>query len=145
MDVDSPDPIDKASVLSVVGLDDPRVWTESDPDYKACLENGFFQNRSLMADNWSGLRGIMQEDLAIGLSYGPIYDRSKEHLVAADVAVVRVRRRLLEAIKAVEAGQMPHGLDMADLSGLTSPDEDQPVGSDWRDLAPAHRETVPAG
>jgi nitrite reductase/ring-hydroxylating ferredoxin subunit len=140
----SPDPLDKAHIFGILGLDDPRVWSETDPDYKANWENGFFQDRGAMHRNWSGLRGIEQEDVAIGLSYGPIYDRSKEHLVPADVAVARIRRRLLEAVRLVQAGQAPPGVNLADLRCLSSPDADMPVGSDWRDLAPFHRELAAA-
>jgi len=143
-------PVDKNWVLATLGLSDSRVWSEGNPDYKASWENGFFQDRAAMGTNWSGFKGIEQEDAAIGLSYGPgIFDRTKEHLVAADVAVVRVRRRLLQAVEMVSAGEPAPGSQIADLTRVAAPDVDVPVGSDWRDLAPFHHEfgesPAPAG
>lgn len=131
-------PVDKAWALATLGLDDPRVWTEADPDYKASWENGFFQDRDAMHANWTGFRGVEQEDAAIGLSYGPIFDRTRENLVAADLAVVRLRRRLLQAVKLMKEGQPALGADIADLSAVTAPDVDVPLGTDWRTLAPFH-------
>lgn len=93
-----------------------------------------------MHTNWSGFTGIEQEDAAIGLSYGPIYDRTKEHLVAADLAVVRVRRRLLQAAAMVKAGEPALGSQIADLTAVSAPDVDVPVGTDWRTAAPFHQQ-----
>ena len=69
-----------------------------------------------MKTNWTGLRGLEQEDAVISLSMGPIFDRSKEHLVAADRAVMRLRRRILDNIKLVQNGEEPLGVNLADLS-----------------------------
>lgn len=132
-------PVDKQWVLGTLGLLDERIWTEDNPDYQASWENGFFQNREAMNTNWSGLSGIEQEDAAIGLSYGPIFDRTKEHLVAADLAVVRVRRRLLQAAEMVKAGEPALGSQIADLTAVAAPDVDVPAGTDWRTLAPFHQ------
>lgn len=134
-------PVEKQWVLGTLGLEDSRVWSEDNPDYKASWENGFFQDQAAMGTNWSGFKGIEQEDAAIGLSYGPgIFDRTKEHLVAADAAVVRVRRRLLQAVEMLKAGEPALGSQIADMSRVTAPDVDVPVGSDWRTLAPFHQE-----
>lgn len=132
--------VSKDWVHQTLGIDDPRVWTEENPDYKASWDNKFFQDRTSMDRNWSGFRGIEQEDAAIGLSYGPIFDRSKENLVAADLAVVRIRRRLLEAAALVKSGEPAIGAHIADLSRVAAPDVDVPVGTDWRTIAPYHHE-----
>lgn len=132
-------PVRKDWVYKLLGLNDPRYWSEQDQQFKGSWENGFFQDRPGMNQNFTGLRGIMVEDATIGLSYGPIYDRSKEHLVVADVAVVRARQKLLENVEIVKAGGAPIGVDMADLTHVISPDVDVPQNMDWRDVAPAHR------
>lgn len=134
----SAEPIDKAWVLGILGLDDERVWSEDDPNFKASWDNGFFQDRDSMDMSWTGLRGLEQEDGAIGLSYGPIYDRTKEHLVAADIAVVGVRRRLLQAAELLKAGTPAVGAFIADLTKVAAPDVDVAVGTDWRTVAPFH-------
>lgn len=46
--------------------------------------------------NWTGFGGIEQEDAVLAVSMGPIVNRSKEFLVAADKAVVPLRERLLK-------------------------------------------------
>lgn len=132
-------PADKNWVLKTLGLDDPRFWNESDSDYKASWENDFFQDRSIMNQNWSGFKGIEQEDAAIGLSNGPIFDRSKENLVTADLAVLRVRRRLLQAARMVKEGQPALGAHIADMTKVAAPDVDVPEGTDWRTVAPFHQ------
>jgi nitrite reductase/ring-hydroxylating ferredoxin subunit len=136
----SANPLDKNWVLQTLGLDDPRFWSEDDPDYKPDWDNDFLQDRSLMDRNWSGFKGIEQEDAAIGLSYGPIFDRSNENLVAADLAVVRVRRRLLQAAAMVKSGEPALGAQIADLTRVAAPDVDVPEGTDWRTVAPYHHE-----
>lgn len=139
-----PEPADKEWIFSTLGLNDARFWTEDDPEYKGSWENDFFQDRDSMDLNWSGLNGIEQEDAAIGLSYGPIFDRTKEHLVAADLAVVRIRRRLLEVAQTVKAGGTALGAFLPDLTAVAAPDVDVPLGTDWRTLAPFHHELAEA-
>jgi phenylpropionate dioxygenase-like ring-hydroxylating dioxygenase large terminal subunit len=64
-------------------------------------------------------------------SMGPIQDRTREHLGSTDVAIAAYRRQLVEAIDAVQAGQMPPGMAQAQLAG-------QRMGPDTVDgIAPA--------
>jgi phenylpropionate dioxygenase-like ring-hydroxylating dioxygenase large terminal subunit len=64
-------------------------------------------------------------------SMGPIQDRTREHLGSTDVAIAAYRRQLIEAIDAVQAGQMPPGMAQAQLAG-------QRMGPDTVDgIAPA--------
>jgi phthalate 4,5-dioxygenase oxygenase subunit len=91
------------------------------------------------------LSGIEQEDAILAVSMGPIVDRSLEHLVAADVAIVRLRRRLLEAVRMVEAGQEPLGNQIADLGHVKAlVDTVIDSADDWRDQVKSNRESVPA-
>lgn len=131
--------LDKQWVLAMLGLDDPRFWSESDPVYKGTWANDFFQDRDGMGANWTGLRGIEVEDATIGLSYGPIFDRSKENLVPADLAVVRIRRRLMDCIRLVESGEPPIGVMLADMREVSAPDEVVGPDTNWRDIAAKHR------
>jgi hypothetical protein len=48
-------------------------------------------------------------------SMGPIVDRSEEHLVSSDVAVVRVRQLLLAAVKNFQAGASAPAVDSPEL------------------------------
>jgi hypothetical protein len=87
---------------------------------------------------WTGLPGLTAEDAAMVTS-STIYDRSKENLVPADLAVIRVRRILLECARRVRAGEEPIGIKTTTLteqiaagSGLLAP------GDDWHEIVPDH-------
>ena len=91
-----------------------------------------------MKDDWSGIKGVAMEDMAISMSQGAIADRSKEVLVAADKAVVRARRQLLESAKRVAAGGDPIGVNV-DVSRIVAVDENMPRDARWQKLVPTHR------
>ena len=63
-----------------------------------------------MHSNWTGFDGIEQEDAIIAISMGPILDSTKEHMVAADRAVIHLRLRLLQSVRRHEDGEQPIGL-----------------------------------
>jgi phthalate 4,5-dioxygenase len=77
--------------------------------------NWWQQDRAAMeaGATWSGIRGIMNEDIAIQESMGPICDRSREHLGATDRAVTHFRRVMLRAADAVAQGEIPVGLSVS--------------------------------
>ena len=52
-------------------------------------------------------KALLDEDMVVQASMGPIVDRSKEHLRATDVGVVHARRKLLEELAAFELGEQP--------------------------------------
>jgi hypothetical protein len=104
------------------------------------VRNVFPQDRAAMAAKatWTGLGGLTAEDAAMVTS-SPIYDRSKEHLVAADRAVVMMRRVLLDCAGKVEQGEPPIGI------GASTPTEKIAAESavlsateNWRALVPQH-------
>jgi len=41
------------------------------------------------------------------VSMGPIVDRTKEHLSSSDVAIIHLRRQLLQVLDDLEAGSPP--------------------------------------
>jgi phenylpropionate dioxygenase-like ring-hydroxylating dioxygenase large terminal subunit len=88
---------------------------EPDPhDYtrlRGSRENRWGQDRALMgAGHWTGFgRSLLEEDVVIQTSMGPILDRTKEHLSSSDVAVAHARRMLLDALDAVADGALPPG------------------------------------
>jgi phthalate 4,5-dioxygenase len=59
--------------------------------------------------NYTGIIGVNTQDMAIQETMGAIYDRTKEHLGSADLAVIATRRLLLQAVKDVQAGKDPMG------------------------------------
>lgn len=59
---------------------------------------------------WSGIPGLWAQDAAVQRGYGPIVDRTKEHLGSADVGQIAIRRRLLRAaLRLREHGTVPPG------------------------------------
>ncbi|HEV8105969.1 MAG TPA: Rieske 2Fe-2S domain-containing protein [Burkholderiales bacterium] len=57
--------------------------------------------------SFTGVRGIAEQDALAQDSQGLIADRAREHLTPTDVAVVRFRRTLLEAARALGQGVEP--------------------------------------
>ena len=66
-------------------------------------------------------------------SMGPIVDRSREHLGPADRAVIQARRLLLQAVKTVEAGGTPPGVEPTYYT-LRPAEAVLPRDADWREL-----------
>ena len=132
-------PITKESRWRETGWDDPEFYSAE--DNRARFERGDYrQRRDQMATNFSGYRGIAVEDAAIATSQHPIYDRSLEHLIYSDLAVVRFRRRLLDSVDRMERGEDPVGVH-ADIGLVTAIDAPRPDGAHWRTLIPGHRVT----
>ena len=135
-------PVNREKIISLLGLDDLRYWDRRSFDFKGTWADNFGQDRAAMKDDWSGLGGVEKEDAIISLSMGPIFDRTQEHLVAADQAVVRLRRRLLDCVKLVENGEEPLGLLHEDLTNVSCT-SDAPLGRPWQTVG-HHYEIPPA-
>jgi phthalate 4,5-dioxygenase oxygenase subunit len=77
-------------------------------------ENNYQQDRAAMqAGNFTGIKGIPSQDIAMWESMGPIGDRSKEKLGASDVAVASFRRLMVQAARAF--------LDSGEVLGASGP------------------------
>jgi phthalate 4,5-dioxygenase oxygenase subunit len=62
--------------------------------------------------SYTGLNAIFLQDQAVTESMGEIYDRTEEHLGTSDAMVIRTRKRLIDAAKALrDKGQVPPGVD----------------------------------
>ncbi|MBV8850939.1 MAG: aromatic ring-hydroxylating dioxygenase subunit alpha [Methylobacteriaceae bacterium] len=101
--------------------------------------NNWGQNRDVMgAGNNSGFFEIVIEDFVVMVSMGPIVDRSKEYLCSSDQAIIRVRRMLLEEVKAFMAGKAPKSAQTPAMSyqGVRAVGGRLPSTSDdWRQIA----------
>ncbi|HEV8022081.1 MAG TPA: hypothetical protein VGP41_12495, partial [Candidatus Lustribacter sp.] len=68
--------------------------------------NTWRQDRAAMkAGSWIGIQGFPQQDIAVQESMGPLVDRTREHLGTSDVAIIRMRRRMLEAVGRWQRGE----------------------------------------
>jgi len=103
-------------------------------------------------DNYSGIVGIHLQDQAITESMGPIFDRSREHLGTSDGMIIRTRRRLIAAARALrEHGATPPGVDDPEVYGVRAGGVILPRTADWqtatedlRKAFMAHPELSPA-
>jgi phthalate 4,5-dioxygenase oxygenase subunit len=91
----------------VPGVDLDRNW------YKLANEDNWFnQDREAMKNgSWTGINGFSNQDMACQESMGPIADRSAEHLGTSDIAIIRMRKRMLEAVRRFQDGEPLIGLD----------------------------------
>jgi phthalate 4,5-dioxygenase len=118
---------------------DPSVWGPEPGNRRVRIPA---QDREAMASgrSFAGYRGGNRiQDAAVQLSEGTIYDRRKEHLVPADLAIIRLRRILTDSVRLVEEGKDPLGLgegyDFAKISGAAALID---AGARWQDLVPGN-------
>ena len=101
-------------------------------------ENDWLQDRESMrrGTSFSGVHGVNNEDIAVQESMGPIYDRTKERLGTSDVAVIRMRRLMLDAVQRFERDKAPP-LGLAEpvaYPELRAIEQIIPLGARWQDL-----------
>jgi phthalate 4,5-dioxygenase oxygenase subunit len=97
------------------------------------LANDFRQDRAAMArGDWTGIKGIPTQDMAMWETMGPIADRTRERLGASDVAIIQFRKLMVDAARAVRDGGT--ALGGAPPAGLRSFEGIVQKGVDWRTL-----------
>ena len=107
-----------------------RAWTgvhtEVDPTTFVPVrnqDNDYLIDRAVQRSgvSYTGIRGIREEDLAMQEGMGPIFDRGSEHLGSADLAVIAMRRRMLDAVRALsERGEVPYEVRQPDAYRVRS-------------------------
>jgi phthalate 4,5-dioxygenase oxygenase subunit len=124
------------------------VGEDLNPDFtkKRTLANLYLQDREAMKrGDFTGIKGIPTQDMAMWESMGPIADRTKDHPGASDMAVVQFRRMMIAAAKkfqetgaVIGAGKdrIPH-VQLASFEGLV------PKSTDWKTLG-VPQEEAPA-
>jgi phthalate 4,5-dioxygenase len=113
----------------VPGVDLDRNWFRH-----ACVDNWFGQDRDAMKrGSWTGIDGFTNQDMACQETMGPVADRTREHLGTSDVAIIRMRRRMLEAVRGFEADGTLIGRDPAIPHGrIRSEQKIIPVDRPWQ-------------
>jgi len=82
------------------GVDVDRQWRKT-----RNRGNDFLQDRAAMkTGDFTGIRGIPNQDIAMWETMGPIADRSQERLGASDTAILQFRRIMVDAVRAFQAG-----------------------------------------
>jgi phthalate 4,5-dioxygenase len=114
------------------------VHTEVDPVTFMPLRNktnDYLIDRDLQrsGQSFTGIRGVREEDLAVQESMGLIFDRRIEHLATADLAIIAMRRRLLESARALsERGELPYEARNAEAYHVRSAALVLPRDVDWQ-------------
>ena len=86
------------------------------------------------------------QDGAIQATMGGILDRSIEHLGSADAMIIRVRRRLIEVVRAfADEGILPPGVDTPELYRRRGVQLTLPHDANWLEATePLVKQVVPA-
>jgi phenylpropionate dioxygenase-like ring-hydroxylating dioxygenase large terminal subunit len=83
-------------------------------------------------ESYTGIAGIHQQDQAVTESMGPIIDRTQEHLGSSDAMVIRTRRRVISAARALrDGGVMPPGVDTPEVYRCRSGGVVLPRSAHW--------------
>jgi phthalate 4,5-dioxygenase len=133
-------------MLNLYGLSDDildlhGVRTEPPPPGPLGKRNHFVQDRQAMKSgkSYSGGLGLTMEDAVMTCSIPGVSDHDGEHLVPADVAIVRLRRLLTGIANKVQLGEPPVGLRPRTRStDIISTSAVLAAGLHWRSLVPNH-------
>jgi phthalate 4,5-dioxygenase len=93
--------------------------------------------------NFTGIEGINNQDRAIVESMGPVCDRWNEHLGTSDIAVIAMRRHMIEAAKSLKAGVPLRAAHDARLYQVRPLDIITPI-ADLKELVDVHGERMKA-
>jgi phthalate 4,5-dioxygenase oxygenase subunit len=106
-------------------------------------ENDYLIDRDAQRDeSYTGILGVVQQDLAVTESMGTVYDRTSEHLGTTDKAIIRMREMLIQAAQDLARGIEPPALDQTfDWTSVRSAEKILAPGEDWRLLATEADET----
>ncbi len=104
---------------------------------KANKSNDYLIDRELQksGNSYTGMKGLGVQDSGIQESMGPIADRTAEHLLAGDAAIVKLRALLLQTLKDHAAGKPLPGIDPKSFR-VRSARYETPPGDDF--LAHVH-------
>ncbi|MEA2641610.1 MAG: hypothetical protein QOF51_3004 [Chloroflexota bacterium] len=98
------------------------------------IRNDYFIDRAKQQrkETFTGIEGIHIQDQAVTESEGAIFDRSAEHLGSSDTMIIRTRRRLMDAARALqEHGTVPPGVDNPEVFAVRAGGVILPRGADW--------------
>ncbi|HIO20843.1 MAG TPA: aromatic ring-hydroxylating dioxygenase subunit alpha [Nitrospirales bacterium] len=86
------------------------LWGPIDDSYRPVWnkENDYGLDREMQKNvNYTGIKGIPNQDVAVQESMGPIADRSQEMLGTSDKAIIAYRQLLIDMAKDLQNGQEP--------------------------------------
>jgi phthalate 4,5-dioxygenase oxygenase subunit len=122
------------------GVDLDARWRK-----KRTWDNFYLQDREAMKlGDFTGIRGIPMQDMAMWETMGPIADRSRERLGASDLAIVEFRRIMVEAARMLAQGGPAIGTEQPRVprARLRSFEGIVAKGTDWRTLGVSEEENA---
>jgi len=91
--------------------------------------------------SYSGLNGIQLQDMAVTESMGHIYQRHQEHLSTSDMMIIRTRKRLIDAAKALrDHGTVPDSVDRPEVVALRTGGTVLPRTANWVEETAPYRQ-----
>lgn len=122
-----------------------QVGIDVDETYRKfrTRENNYKQDRKAMKlGDFTGIRGIPNQDMAMWETMGPIADRTHERLGASDVAIVQFRRLMLDAVRQFQEGEPAIGTTEPRIAHveLRSFEGVVPKSVNWRTLGASAEE-----
>ncbi|HEY3178600.1 MAG TPA: Rieske 2Fe-2S domain-containing protein [Casimicrobiaceae bacterium] len=114
----------------------PGIDLDANWEPRRTLANHHLQDRQAMKlGDFTGIRGIPMQDMAMWASMGPITDRTRDRLGASDLAIVEFRRIMVEAVRRFVAEGTAIGTEArASDSALCAFEGVIPKTDDWRTL-----------
>ena len=83
---------------------------------RATKANHFLQDRGAQRHvSFTGILGVREQDTAVVEGMGAVVDRTNEHLGTSDMAIIGMRRQLLNGAKALLRGVEPVAAERAEL------------------------------
>jgi phthalate 4,5-dioxygenase oxygenase subunit len=122
-------PPERVTVQNSIGPSDGDFGTNRN------RANNWGQDRDAMGSHsFTGIKVIRNQDTAVQESMGPLYDRTKEHLGVSDTAIIRMRRRMLDSVRAFdERGEVPLALESSYVD-VVGAEGMLPLDRPWQDL-----------
>ena len=114
----------------------PGIDLDANWEPRRTLANHHLQDRQAMKlGDFTGIRGIPMQDMAMWASMGPITDRTRDRLGASDLAIVEFRRIMVDAVRRFVADGTAIGAEVhAADAALCAFEGVIPKTDDWRTL-----------
>jgi phthalate 4,5-dioxygenase oxygenase subunit len=114
----------------------PGIDLDANWQPRRTLANHHLQDRQAMKlGDFTGIRGIPMQDMAMWASMGPITDRTRDRLGASDLAIVEFRRILVDAVRRFVVDGTAIGTEArAANAALCAFEGVIPKTDDWRTL-----------
>ena len=113
----------------------PGIDLDANWEPRRTLANHHLQDRQAMKlGDFTGIRGIPMQDMAMWASMGPITDRTRDRLGASDLAIVEFRRIMVDAVRRFVADGIAIGAEPRTDAALCAFEGVIPKTDDWRTL-----------